>query len=168
METSLCICWHKPSCAKQLACRSKCLLSSYFFFSLDLNLIPKWLSSVSLADVSLCMLVILFPNRAKHWLCASMPKDSCVQNLGAFPPTRNQAQIRKNAQCRNMAQFHKNGAMEILHGQEARNHGQKRSSHGQKRRVPAPNSKTIFVSEERRMPEISAAIKWNTVSLDQH
>jgi hypothetical protein len=46
-----------------------------------------------------------------------------------------------------MAQFHKNGAIEILHGQGRRNHGQKRCSHGQKRHIPAPKSKTIFVSQ---------------------
>ena len=47
----------------------------------------------------------------------------------------------------NMAQFHKNGAMEILHGQGRRNHGQKRCNHWQKRRIPTPKSKTIFVSQ---------------------
>jgi hypothetical protein len=46
-----------------------------------------------------------------------------------------------------MAQFHKTGAIEILHGQGRRNHGQKRCSHGQKRHIPAPKSKTIFVSQ---------------------
>jgi hypothetical protein len=47
----------------------------------------------------------------------------------------------------NMAQFHRNGAMEILHGQGRRNHGQKRCNHWQKRRIPTPKSKTIFVSQ---------------------
>jgi hypothetical protein len=46
-----------------------------------------------------------------------------------------------------MAQFRKNGAMEILHGQGRRNHGQKRCNHWQKRRIPTPKSKTIFVSQ---------------------
>ena len=59
----------------------------------------------------------------------------------------------------NMAQFHKNGAMEILHGQGRRNHGQKRCNHWQKRRIPTPKSKIYLFPKERRMPEISAAIR---------
>ena len=34
-------CWSQAKLRKTLACRSKCLLSSYFFFSLDLNLFPS-------------------------------------------------------------------------------------------------------------------------------
>jgi hypothetical protein len=67
--------------------------------------------------------------------------------LDAFPTYKTGASPQEWRNVENMGQFHKNGAMEILHGQEGRNHVQKRSSRGQKRRIPAPKSKTICVSE---------------------
>ena len=66
-------------------------------------------------------------------------------------------QERRNVE--NTAQFHKNGAMEILHGQKRRKYGQQRRTDGQKRRIPAPKSKWCLSPKERRMPEIPAAYK---------
>ena len=101
-----------------------------------------------------------------------IPRDSCIQNFGRIPnsqPTKKSgASPQEWRNVENMAQFHKNGAMEILHGQGRRNHGQKRCNHWQKRRIPTPKSKIYLFPKERRMPEISAAIRWNTVLLDQH
>ena len=80
-----------------------------------------------------------------------IPRDSCIQNFGRIPnsqPTKKSgASPQEWRNVENMAQFHKNGAMEILHGQGRRNHGQKRCNHWQKWRIPTPKSKTIFVSQ---------------------
>ena len=54
-------------------------------------------------------------------------------------------QERRNVES--TAQFHKNYAMEILHGQKRRNYGQQRRNDGQKRRIPAPKSKIVPVSQ---------------------
>ena len=54
-----------------------------------------------------------------------IPRDLCIQNFGRIPnlqkKTGTSPQEWRNAE--NMAQFHKNGAMEILHRQGRRNHG---------------------------------------------
>ena len=56
----------------------------------------------------------------------------------------------------NMAQFHKNGAMEILHGQGRRNNGAITGKNGA---FQHQNLKPYLFPKERRMPEISAAIR---------
>ena len=76
-------------------------------------------------------------------------KDSCIQKFLAHsqPTKKCGASPQEWRNVENIAQFHKNGAMEILHGQGRHNHGQKRCNHGQKLRIPAPKYKTIFVSQ---------------------
>jgi hypothetical protein len=54
-----------------------------------------------------------------------------------YPKFRAHSQLTKKSgaspqewrDVENMAQLHKNGSMEILHGQGRRNHGQKRCNH---------------------------------------
>ena len=66
-------------------------------------------------------------------------------------------QERRNVES--TAQFHKNYAMEILHGQKRRNYGQQRRNDGQKRRIPAPKSKMVPVSQRTAHARNSSGIE---------
>ena len=84
----------------------------------------------------------------------------CPKFLGAFPNCKKSCasqQERRNVE--NTAQFHKNGAMEMLHRQKQRNYGQQRRNDWQKRRIPAPKSKMVPVSQRTAHARNSSGIE---------